>query len=267
MKRPNSAIFLDELQKIGGRSSNAVLQKILGWPEARYWNTHAHLYAAGSIEKGRGYSGTVILVPLKNPPSPAENRRKKNSDGNLKSEKLTNEDESELGLYQPVKHYLENHWSILRGFNGFVCEITAHQGRRDTGGSWSRPDISFIAFKNYEFMPEKVLEVCSFEVKHSNDISVKGVMEALSHREAAHRSYVIYNTSGKDFFEYPESKRIEEISSRYGIGIFAAKSINDPNEWAEVVSASRSNPDPEAVDTFISRTISDLAKTKIRKWF
>lgn len=267
MKRPNAKIFLDELERLGGRSSNAILQKKLGWNESRYWNTHAHLYSIGSIEKGRGYSGTVIAVPSKIISNSINAKINESSVTQSKIEQLVREAENESKLYEPVKNYLENHWSILRGFNGFVCEITAHQGRRDTGGSWSRPDISFIAFKNYEFMPEKILEVCSFEVKHSNDISVKGVMEALSHREAAHRAYVIYNTSGREFFDYPESKRIEEISSRYGIGVFAAKSIEDSNEWAEIVSASRSNPDPEVVDTFISRTISDSAKTKIRKWF
>lgn len=46
-----------------------------------------------------------------------------------------------------------------------------------------------------------------------------------------------------------------------------AKDIKDFNQWAEIVPARRGTPDPEAVDTFIRRTLSDEAKTKLRKWF
>jgi hypothetical protein len=124
-----------------------------------------------------------------------------------------------------------------------------------------------IAYRKYEFLPEKVFELFSFEVKPATDISIKGVMEALAHREAATRSFVISHTAGKDLSEFPEAERIEEVAARHGIGVYAAKDVNDFNQWAEVVTAIRASPDPEAVDTFIRRTLSDEAKTKLRKWF
>ena len=107
------------------------------------------------------------------------------------------------------------------------CEITALQGRRETGGSWSRPDLALIAKRKYEFLPQLVFELFSFEVKPSTDVSIKGVMEALAHREAATRSFVIYHTAGQDFSDFPESERIEELAARHGVGVYAAKDVND----------------------------------------
>lgn len=169
--------------------------------------------------------------------------------------------------YPPVKKQLEAHWARRRQLDDCHCEITALQGRRDTGGSWSRPDLALIAYRKYEFLPERVFELFSFEVKPATDISIKGVMEAPAHREAATRSFVIYHTAGQDFSAFPEAERIEELAARHGVGVYAAKDVNDFNQWAEIVTALRASPDPEAVDTFIRRTLSEEAKTELRKWF
>ena len=141
------------------------------------------------------------------------------------------------------------------------------QGRRETGGSWSRPDLALIGYRKYEFLPEKVFELFSFEVNPANDVSIRGVMEALAHREAATRSFVIYHTGGDDFDAFAEAERIEDLAARHGVGVYAARDINDFNQWKEIVPAQRGTPDPEAVDKFIRRTLSDDAKTKLRKWF
>ncbi len=92
-------------------------------------------------------------------------------------------------------------------------------------------------------------------------------MEALAHREAATRSFVIYHTAGKDFVTFPEAERIQELAAKHGVGVYVAKDINDFNQRAELVPARRGTPDPESVDTFIKRTLSDDAKTKLRRWF
>jgi hypothetical protein len=251
------------------------MQRELKWDETRYWDVHRQLYEEGLIEKGRGYGGMVILAA----PSPDAAGVRVDGSQNAKLAKpqaaiasdvakaLVEEYTGELKLYAPVKNQLEAHWAKRRQLDDCHCEITALQGRRETGGSWSRPDLALIAFRKYEFLPERVFELFSFEVKPASDISIKGVMEALAHREAATRSFVIYHTAGQDFATFPEAERIEELAARHGVGVYAAKDVSDFNQWAEVVSAIRATPDPEAVDTFIRRTLSEEAKTKLRKWF
>lgn len=276
-RRADKDIFLDALKKApGNRAGNTTLQRDLGWNEEKYWKVHQQLFDAGVINKGKGYGGSVILTRKDGDyaPTTAEEMLGTLSHPpiidpttNAIADASVVEYASESDLYPFVKEQLEKHWTIRRQLDDCHCEITALQGRRDTGGSWSRPDLSIVAYRKYEFLPEKVFELFSFEVKPSTDVSIKGVMEALAHREAATRSYVIYHTRGQDFSEFPEAERIEELAARHGIGVYAAKQITDFNQWAEVVSALRASPDPEAIDTFIRRTLSDAAKTKIRKWF
>jgi hypothetical protein len=138
-----------------------------------------------------------------------------------------------------VRLQLEQNWGTRKQLDSCHCEITALQGRRDTGGSWSRPDLVVTAYRKYEFLPEKVFELFSFEVKPSTDVSIKGVMEALAHREAATRSFVIYHTASQDFRAFPEADRIEQLAARHGVGVYVALDINDFNQWAEIVPAQR----------------------------
>lgn len=273
-RRSDKDVFLGALRDQGSRTGNTTLQRELGWEETKYWKIHEQLFKEGQIEKGKGYGGSVILTQQDARPATAAAEPR---DGlppttidaipRAVAEALVEEYTSELQLYPAVKKQLEAHWTLRRQLNDCHCEITALQGRRDTGGSWSRPDLAIIAFRKYEFLPERIFELFSFEVKSATDVSIKGVMEALAHREAATRSFVIYHTAGRDFSAFPEAERIEELAARHGVGVYAARDVNDFNQWAEIVTAPRASPDPEAVDTFIRRTLSDEAKTKLRKWF
>jgi hypothetical protein len=233
MARPTDQdSFVRELRKLSGRAANGQLQSTLGWNKDKYWLVHAQLYGDGVIEKGRGYGGTVILIePPENgaaavePPSVVRAKAVTVGGGRIdsgsKAETATIAAvvEREIELYEPVRSQLERNWAQRRQLDHCHCEITAMQGRRETGGSWSRPDLALIGYRKYEFLPEKVFELFSFEVKPENDVSIKGVMEALAHREAATRSFVIYHTAGKDFAAFPEADRIEELAAKHGVGV------------------------------------------------
>ena len=175
--------------------------------------------------------------------------------------------QGELALYAPIKKQLETHWASRTRLHDCHCEIVALQGRRETGGSWSRPDLCVLGARTYEYFPGRTFELYTFEIKNSNDVTIKGVLEALAHREAATRSYVLYYTAGEDFFSYPESSRIMELASRHGIGVIAAYKLDDINTWEELVPAQPANSEPEAINTFIGRSLSEEAKGKLRLWF
>lgn len=262
---PDVDKFLNRVQAEGGRITNKNLQEALGWNDDKYWRIHQQLFEAGSIEKGRGYSGMVILVSEEDPIAAADVAAAEAIDPVLA---LTDTVAvREAALYAPALDQLHENWRNQRQLDQCHCEITALQGRRDTGGSWSRPDLTVVGYKKYEFLPDKLLEVFSFEVKASYDVSIKGVLEALAHKESATRSYVIYHTDGRDLDQFPEALRIEELAVRHGIGVYAAKDINDFKSWVEVTAAPRATPDPDTLDTFLKRSLSEEAKTLLRKWF
>ncbi|MCX2966294.1 hypothetical protein [Gordonia aquimaris] len=48
---------------------------------------------------------------------------------------------AETELYEPILATLQNEWEEDRGFRALAIEETAHQGRRPTGGQWTRADL------------------------------------------------------------------------------------------------------------------------------
>lgn len=278
MARPtNASIFLKQVKEAGGRIGNRSLQTQLGWSDDRYWKIHEELVDAGLIARGRGQGGSVILVVPESPNEAAQSASslpKAEAEGvtqilaEASAEASEHQETRELDLYEPALKQLRKHWSSRNQLLHGLYEITALQGRRDTGGSWSRPDIVGVALRKFEYIPDRLIELYTFELKAEYDVSIKGVLEALSHRESATRSYVIYHTGGRDWDDFAEAQRIEQLAARHGVGVIVASKIDDFTScWEERVTAVRSSSDPEALDRFIKMTLPEDAKSQIRKWF
>ncbi|MCB2088499.1 MAG: hypothetical protein R3E18_10445 [Sphingomonadaceae bacterium] len=245
--------FLNALKTAGGRCSNPTLSAELGWDDDIYWRIHTELWEEGKIEKGRGYGGTAILTDIDAQAEPNE----------LEAPRMF---QNERELYEPAVRQIQLNWQKGHRLDACHVENVAHQGARETGGNWSRPDIALVALKTFEYLPNRIMEIHTFEVKPHYDVTVKGVMESLTHRQFATRSYVIYYTAGKKLSDFPESSRIEAIASKHGIGVISAKDIEDYNSWEFICLAERTTPDPEEVELFIKRSLGDGTKTQILKW-
>jgi hypothetical protein len=278
MGRPtNASIFLRHVREAGGTIGNVSLQRSLAWPEDRYWSVHAELLDAGVIASGRGRGGSVILVV---PETDEHVQRAVNALPETEAESVwaelreavgetsAVEQVRELDLYAPALKQLQKHWSQRKQLLHGAYEVTALQGRRDTGGNWSRPDVVGVGLRKFEYLPDRVMEVYTFEIKPEYDVSIKGVLEALAHREVATRAYVLYYVGTKPWDDFSEAQRIEQLAARHGVGVIVASDIDDLNGcWDERVSATRSGSDPEALDRFIKSTLSEETKSQIRRWF
>lgn len=275
MARPTFASqFLKALHEQGGSAGNPALRAALEWSEEKYWRVHQELCDAGAIARGRGRGGTVII---KRPTDQSEispildalNPNEATGVGEVLAQEMSEENSTEaireLDLYEPLKDELVKFLKTRKGLHECGTQVTALQGRRETGGSWSRPDLVAVGVRIYEYLPTKSVELHSFEVKASYDVSVKGVLEALSHRESATHSHVVYHTDGEDWDSFPEARRIEQLAARHGVGVIVATSTSNLDDWDELVTASRSNADPEVIDRAIG-ALSDQLKSNIRKW-
>jgi hypothetical protein len=153
---------------------NKSLREKLKWSEDRYWKVQGELIKAGLVVPGRGRGGSVALTEQHDP-------------GGETDEKPTEiERIRERDLYTPIVRELKEKWVKTRKYEQFVLEETHSQGSRKTGGTYSRPDVAIVGFKKYIFLPQKDLEVVTFEIKPKDQVNVLGVLEAISHREAAH---------------------------------------------------------------------------------
>jgi hypothetical protein len=140
-------------------------------------------------------------------------------------------------------------------------------GRRNTGGSWTRPDVSVLATKAYPYLPHKSFEIITFEIKPAATVNVTAVFEALSHAQFATQSYVLVSLNGIEFDKDIENtQRILALSNEHGVGFIIAGNLKDYDSWDERVRPRHNTPDPEQTNLFISTCFSEAAKSRVIKW-
>jgi hypothetical protein len=93
-----------------------------------------------------------------------------------------------------------------------------------------------------------------------------GVLEAIAHREAAHRAYVMFATSRVNFEKAIEGERITELAQKNGVGIVLTEKADDVESWEIMVDAIRHEPDPGRLDRFLSDLPDDNMKKQLSKW-
>jgi hypothetical protein len=134
-----------------------------------YWDLRNSLIADGKLEKGRGHGGSVRRVLAVSEPAPS-----------------TPSVAAPAPIISPSEASLYKHFqkSVLSGYvpdndlKPFISEVTALQGRRATGGRWTRPDITLIAIQTFTYVPNKLFEVITFEIKPDIESALDGVFEA-----------------------------------------------------------------------------------------
>lgn len=247
-------LFLSALRELGGTAGNKALREKLRWQPVQYWTAHEALYQAGYIAKGRGKGGSVQLIEKADPIEVA---------GSATEEPIK---QKEIELYDRCLKSLQDSWIKERSYDESIARVTAHQGRRSTGGSWTRPDITIVGIARAEHFPEDQVEYITFEVKKSDDVSVLGVYEALSHQKALTHSYVTYCTNQDAFGKNEQYRRIMAAAGEHGIGVILLEDIDDPESWNELLESRRGTPSPMSVDRFITDSFDDNEKKKIRQW-
>lgn len=211
-----------------------------------YWEIRNSLIEHGSLGKGRGRGGSVYRL---------QNLKTDNSKLKGVSSKTVNLRIPEKDLYKPFTDTLKDYWAKDNDLKNYIIEITACQGRKDTGGKWTRPDITMVDVKAFSFYPNKILEVITFELKPSDSIGIEGVFETAAHSLFAHKSYLVLHYPKE---QYEQDELIETIRTRcemFGVGLILFK---DPNKWdtvTTVLEAKYNSPDPKEVNQFIKQQI------------
>ena len=108
--------------------------------------------------------------------------------------------------------------------------------------------------------------VVTFEVKAAHAINVQGVYEALAHRRAATRSYVLLHVPEEQASNLEQVvSDVTNVARSHGIGVVTAADPGDYQTWVERAEPDRVEPDPERLDTFIAVQLSDTTRMKIVK--
>jgi hypothetical protein len=172
----------------------------------------------------------------------------------------------EASLYEPFWKAIEKGYVPENDLKPWICEITAFQGRRNTGGLWTRPDVTLIAMQTFAYFPGKIFEVITFEIKPNLETAMGGVYEAAAHSAFAHRSYLAIPDSN----DYDGNLLFDRISSeceRLGLGLILFDDVANWDTYNFQVSANRNDPDPQDVNDFIKGQISEKGREEIQRWF
>lgn len=254
----------DDSRSIGNKR---LRDEILRWDSALYLAVRKRLIENGKLITGRGKGGSVRRSPADEEPAEAQAVDDDVVDhDNELPDGLPFPDES--SLYDPMLQVLRERWVLDQPFDQVLVEKTDRGGRR-ADGIWTRPDITVAAMTSYTFVPGRHFDIVTFEVKHFSGLNVTAVYEALAHRRAATRSYLLIYVPDRqlEVFETPTLVEIAEEANRHGIGLIVAGDPADFDTWDIREDADRLAPDPARLNAFIRNQLSEGTKDQIVRWF
>lgn len=264
--------LLSLLPADGARRGNTALRRELGCGEDDYWRARSLLLDDGKVARARGRGGSVrLLVDVDG--APAEPNA-------LQGDTSTAEAvyRREPDLYEPVRAVVERSWAIERRENAVeggadsvvTASVTGYQGRRRTGGVWSRPDIVCVSGNVWPHVPGRHLEVVTFEVKPDGILDVRAIYEALSHRRVGTHAYALFHIPpGGRSDAWRDTDLLDEVVTvgrAHGVGVITVEDPSDFATWDELVEAEHAQPDPKTLDTFIKTQLSPEVKAAITRW-
>lgn len=244
---PVGNLFL--LKKLEGR----------GWDEEKYWRVRDRLLENGTLLRGRGQGGSV---------------RRRVADGRETRQeaapvsKPARPSVPESALYEPLLGVLQTDWirEMRIGSHQIHFEITAKQGKKATGGTWTRPDITAVSVRTFPHLPNKYLDIWTFEAKSADWLDVTGIFEAAAHASRATRSYALLQLPSQPSDRTEEIlERCEREADRLRVGLIT---FIDPDKfatWETRVEAPRIDTDPELLEEFIAH-LSDYARKRLSEW-
>ncbi len=250
--------LVPEAKSIGNKALRGKLSETdQKWTPILYFAIRNRLIERGQLERGKGKGGSVRRVRTEAIEQPVQLRP---PFGAVQSQ-------SERDLYEPMIKGVREGWSRDAGLNSVLVEITAQGGRRPDG-KWTRPDITLASYRIYPYVPGKHFDLITFEIKPHDGLDVTVVYEALAHRRAATRSYALLHVPTSRQSDLQEI--VDEIcleAKRVGVGVIVAESPDDYETWEELVEATRHEPDPERLNDFLAKQVSQGFREQIIAWF
>ncbi len=260
----DEAALFNALPVDGATRTNPSLRQYLRWSQDRYFAARDGLVDKGLVVRGPGRGGVirrsqaaqtrgghVVAVVIEGDKADTE----------VIEAAITNE----LGLYAPMREVIERDWARERRQDLLAVEVTALGGSRPDG-IWSRPDITTVEVRTFEYVPGKHLDVNTFEIKSPDSVNVQAVYEALAHRRAATRSYVLfYIPPGRAAALKEDVNDVAAVARTHGIGVITAGDPYDYDTWEELEEARRVPADPEKLNGFIAAQLSERARSLISR--
>ena len=241
----------------GSYVTNPDVRGRLGWEPDRYWSVRNALIDQNLLSVARGRGGLVCRV-LTQQAAAME----------APAVALAVPPVREEELYPPAATVLNGEWAKEKRLERWIVHTTARQGRRETGGRWSRPDLVVVTQSVYPYVPGRHFDVITFEVKPADALDVTAVYEALAHLRAATKAYVLLHVpdAEAEFLEEALSEICSE-AKKHGIGVITFNQPGDFSGWEETVEPIRQEPDPRRLNDFLATQFEAGHLETLLRWF
>lgn len=247
--------FLSHLPADGRAVGNGTIQKLLDWSPEDYIEIKKLLIDEGKVRTSRGRGGAVRLT---------DTLAKKATSSAEQKAKTAGKRPTEASYYPPFKEGL-NLWAADQAWKGSLVAETAHQGKRNTGGEWTRPDFLVAGYQKFDYTPGVTRDIETFEVKPAHMLNMQSVFETAAHSRSATKSYLAV-VGEVDSIDEAFLTRVEEECQRFGIGLILCKNPKDPASWDYRVDPLRREPDPELLEAFIQNQFPKTEQSTLRGW-
>lgn len=253
--------LLAKVPNDGSRIGNTSLKRGLKWDDDQYWRVRNRLVDRGELATGRGRGGSVRRTAL----VVADAGEVVQELGEARDAEVE-EAIRESDLYAPLRDTINRDWVQDKRYENWMTEITAQQGKRATGGKWSRPDITVATMSTFPYVPGRHFDVITFEVKPLGAIDVTAVYEALGHLRASTQAYVLLHV---DADEEPGDVLgdVTAEAKRHGVGVITFTDASDYDTWDELVEPVRADPDPRRLNDFLAKQMPQEHRERLIKWF
>jgi hypothetical protein len=211
-----------------------------------YWSVQKELVHKGLVTRGKGRGGSVARVLDEKSASVAIPK---------KSKFLV---KREAELYEPVRKWLNDTWGQgVEGGDFFEVRITGTaKKRKRSSGQWSRPDVTLVQVSSYDYLPQPVLDVTTFEVKRFSDAeNIRSVYETAAHSRWSHFAFLIAEVPGTGY-EFPE--RFMSELERFNVGLI--RMWKDATGWQfeeDEYETDRLSPDPKELNALLKYFFHD----------
>jgi hypothetical protein len=210
-------ILLGKVPEDGRAIGNGKLRKILGWDASKYVDVKKSLISnKGVLQPGRGRGGSVSRVS-------GLQLQSGHSDITCKTKR------KEKDVYPLFKQAVEA-WAKDQEWTDYFVEHKPDQGKKNTGGMWTRPDLVVVGHKKYEYTPGVVRDIETFEVKLA-DFSIQAVFETAAHSRCATKSYLAIFRNANEDIDDTLLARTESECQRLQIGLLLFGESADSDAW------------------------------------
>ncbi len=157
--------------------------------------------------------------------------------------------------------------AVLREYLGWSDQqYWRIQGRRSTGGTWTRPDIIALSMRTFRHWPGRYFDLWTFEIKPTWSVNVTGIYEAAAHSRCATQSFCAYHVEDIDGIPEDEVGRLVGEAQRLGVGLIFFTDPADYSTWDLRVMPVRREPDPSLLEEFIATQVSDYGQDQLLRW-